>query len=126
MGGAMGGSMGSTMGGTMQSAGGGPHPSHPSHPSHQTPMLPIPHPYNAMTPYGPVPTGHGGYAYPHISYTHYNPEIYYMHTTVNYTPTKPTKTLNPAVIKKQRIDNVCDMMPSDMISGDRMSGDIIT
>merc|ERR1712142_476850 len=89
----------------MQPAGGGTNGVTPGMPTIQPPMLSIPHPYSGMTPYGPVPTGHGGYAYPHISYTHYNPEIYYMHTTVNYNPPKPTKTLNPAVIKKQRIDN---------------------
>eukprot|EP01083_Nonionella_stella_P230319 814271_1 len=53
----------------------------------------------------PYPYTHGPYANPHISYTHYNPQFYYMHTTYNYAPPKPTKTINPKLIKKQRIDN---------------------
>merc|ERR1712228_504746 len=65
----------------------------------------------SMYPPPPIPAPYGYhpmYPPPHISYTHYNPQFYYMHTTYNYAPPPPQtlqQTLNPALIKKQRIDN---------------------
>ncbi len=87
------------------------------------PGVPIPYSYG---PGVPIPPVHGvpGVPHPaHISYTHYNPQIYYMHTTYMGAYTHPhppqpphtsnksnKKTLNPKIIKKQRIDNVCNYM----------------